>query len=85
MPPAFMLNSKKMKTSGTYHIVLIVILFILLLETSLRRKHICNTRIISYRHIQRLVYIGMVVYDGVCGDSFYFLVIKRLYIARLQG
>ena len=54
MPPAFMLNSKKMKTSGIYHIVLIVILFVLPLETSLRRKHICNTRIISYRHIQRL-------------------------------
>ena len=48
-------------------------------------KSIVRNQLQFHRHIQRLVYVGVVVYDGIRGDSLYFLVIKRLYITRLQG
>ena len=48
-------------------------------------RGVARNQLQLHRHIQRLVYVGVVVYDGIRGDSLYFLVIKRLYITRLQG
>ena len=48
-------------------------------------RGIVRNQLQLHRHVQCLVYVGVVVYDGIRGDSLYFLVIKRLYITRLQG